>query len=84
MVTATEWLYRNPSYKDNFYADRGKLFCQFCQITVNHEKKSVIDKHLKSSTHESKKNSALKKPQKTPIQHAITTFNKPYDEKEQF
>ncbi|CAG8798677.1 15258_t:CDS:2, partial [Racocetra persica] len=54
----------NPLYKDDFYADGGKLFCRFCQTTVDHDQKS--------------------NPQKTPVQRAITTFHKPYDEKEQF
>ncbi|CAG8845023.1 13069_t:CDS:1, partial [Racocetra persica] len=75
-----------PSYKDDFYADGGKLFCWFCQTTVNHDQKSVIDKHLISSNYQSKKTFALnvQNPQKTPVQRAIITFHKPYDKKEQF
>ncbi|CAG8813680.1 2810_t:CDS:1, partial [Racocetra persica] len=51
-----------------------KLFCYFCQTTIAHKKKSVVENHLASSNHKLKKNSVLEKLQKTFIQHTITTF----------
>ncbi|CAG8826680.1 6197_t:CDS:1, partial [Racocetra persica] len=85
MVMATGWLFKNSTYKNNLYANRGKLFCRFCQDTVSHEKKSVIDNHLASSTHKKKKKKALEKPQEdTPTQRTLTTCSKLYDGREQF
>lgn len=84
MVTATGRLVRNPKYKEDFYADGGKLFCRFCQDTVSHEKKSVIDNHLASSTHKSKKKKGLEKSQdNTSTQRTLTTC-KLYDGREEF
>ncbi|CAG8646591.1 12598_t:CDS:1, partial [Cetraspora pellucida] len=54
MVNVTERLAKNLKYKLDFYASGKKLFCKACKIVVNHEKKSMIDNHLKSEEHKLK------------------------------
>uniref|UniRef100_H3ACH5 DUF659 domain-containing protein n=1 Tax=Latimeria chalumnae TaxID=7897 RepID=H3ACH5_LATCH len=34
------------------YVDGGKLFCKYCQIVLDHQQKSSIDNHVKSTKHE--------------------------------
>ena len=41
--------------KGTLHADGGKLFCSICNITVDHTRKSTIDRHLKSEQHSSKR-----------------------------
>ena len=81
MVTATERLAKNPTYKSDFYASSGKLFCKVCQVVVNHEKKSTIDNHLKSDGHTSNSN---KPAQSTLLQVGIKSFQQSNDIKETF
>uniref|UniRef100_H3A1D3 U1-type domain-containing protein n=1 Tax=Latimeria chalumnae TaxID=7897 RepID=H3A1D3_LATCH len=36
-------------------SDGGKLFCTYCNVTVDHYRKSSVDRHLDSSTHRKRK-----------------------------
>uniref|UniRef100_H3ABP5 CGG triplet repeat-binding protein 1 n=1 Tax=Latimeria chalumnae TaxID=7897 RepID=H3ABP5_LATCH len=55
------------------HSDGGKLFCTYCNVTVDHYRKSFVDRHLDSSTHRKRKveiqsttaNDSLAKKQKT-------------------
>uniref|UniRef100_H2ZZB7 U1-type domain-containing protein n=1 Tax=Latimeria chalumnae TaxID=7897 RepID=H2ZZB7_LATCH len=55
------------------HSDGGKLFCTYCNVTVDHYRKSSVDRHLDSSTHQKRKveiqsttaNDSLVKKQKT-------------------
>ncbi|CAG8805375.1 22675_t:CDS:2, partial [Cetraspora pellucida] len=40
-------------YKNEFYADGGKLFCHVCKITIDHTCKLIIDNHRISKKHQS-------------------------------
>uniref|UniRef100_H3AEY0 DUF659 domain-containing protein n=1 Tax=Latimeria chalumnae TaxID=7897 RepID=H3AEY0_LATCH len=44
------------------HSDGGKLFCTYCNVTVDHDQKLSVDRHLDSSTH--RKNDSLMKKQK--------------------
>uniref|UniRef100_H2ZUK1 U1-type domain-containing protein n=1 Tax=Latimeria chalumnae TaxID=7897 RepID=H2ZUK1_LATCH len=37
------------------HSDGGKLFCIYCNVTVDHYRKSSVDRHLDSSTHRKRK-----------------------------
>ncbi|CAG8799666.1 23968_t:CDS:1 [Racocetra persica] len=43
---------KSSEYKEEFYADGGKLFCRFCKIVIDHKHKSVIDNHRHSKKHQ--------------------------------
>uniref|UniRef100_H3AFC8 HAT C-terminal dimerisation domain-containing protein n=1 Tax=Latimeria chalumnae TaxID=7897 RepID=H3AFC8_LATCH len=55
------------------HSNGGKLFCTYCNVTVDHYRKSSVDRHLGSSTHRKRKteiqsttaNDSLAKRQKT-------------------
>uniref|UniRef100_H2ZXY2 HAT C-terminal dimerisation domain-containing protein n=1 Tax=Latimeria chalumnae TaxID=7897 RepID=H2ZXY2_LATCH len=55
------------------HSDGGKLFCTYCNVTVDHYRKSSVNRHLDSSTHQKRKveiqsttaNDSLAKKQKT-------------------
>ncbi|CAG8839506.1 8075_t:CDS:1, partial [Cetraspora pellucida] len=74
-------LAKNPKYKSDFYASGRKLFCKVCQVIVNHEKKSMIDNHLKSDGHTSNSNKPI---QSTLLQVEIKSFQQSNDIKETF
>lgn len=37
--------------KGTLHADSGKLFCSYCNVTLDHTRKGSIDRHLESSVH---------------------------------
>ena len=86
MVTASERLSKHPLYRNDFYVEGGKLFCRFCQDTIRHEKKSIIDNHLESNSHKAKRHLIENRPNTTslPLQRSISSFLKPSNEREQF
>jgi len=82
MVTASGRLIKHPQYKDDFYVEEKKLFCRFCQGTVDHEKKSIIDNHLTSAGHKSRKRFLSNKPVTPPLQREISSFQETINEGE--
>uniref|UniRef100_H3AIL8 DUF659 domain-containing protein n=1 Tax=Latimeria chalumnae TaxID=7897 RepID=H3AIL8_LATCH len=64
---------RVKQYPLGVLSDGGKLFCTYCNVTVDHYRKSSVDRHLDSSTHRKRKveiqtttaNDSLAKKQKT-------------------
>src|SRR5688572_25591356 len=59
MVSAHEYLVKYSKYKENYYADNNKLFCKYCSHVVNHQRKSVIDEHLRTQAHINKKQASI-------------------------
>ena len=55
MVTASERLSKNPSYKEHFRLENKALHCKFCNHLMQHNQKSVIDNYIASPTHKKKK-----------------------------
>src|SRR6266545_4790278 len=56
IVNAHIWLFQSSEYRENFILQDKVLWCQFCNIKVDHEKKSILDKHLFTSRHKNNKN----------------------------
>lgn len=46
---------RAKQYNGDFYASGDRLFCRFCNVTVNHNRKSTVDAHLVSAKHKEAK-----------------------------
>jgi hypothetical protein len=63
VLTASERLRKKSHYVEHFYVDGGKLFCRFCSHTINHEKKSIVDNHIKSAKHKIGEQKHQTKPQ---------------------
>jgi CHAT domain-containing protein len=55
MVSAHVRLSQSSLYRENYILQGNILWCQFCNVKVDHEVKSVIDKHLKTLKHENNK-----------------------------
>ena len=51
MVTASERLVKNSNFKSHFRLENKKLLCIFCNHVVSHERKSILEAHIKSPTH---------------------------------
>ena len=62
-------------YPGQFYVDNGLLFCKSCCHSINYEKKSTIDDHLKSKKHLERKRVSLAS-KETKRQLTIETANK--------
>src|SRR6266498_5221621 len=56
MVSAHIRLFQSSEYRENFILQDKFLLCLFCNIKVDHEKKSILDKHLLTSKHKNNKN----------------------------
>ena len=55
-VTAIQRLREFPT--DNFVTEKGKLLCTLCSVSINFEKKkSIVQKHVESFKHRSRKQS---------------------------
>ncbi|KAL7983493.1 hypothetical protein Chor_000369 [Crotalus horridus] len=46
---------RVTEFGSELYEDGGKLYCSFCNVVLNHVRKSAINDHLKSKTHTKRK-----------------------------
>lgn len=46
---------RVTEFGSELYEDGGKLYCTFCNVVLNHVRKSAINDHLKSKTHTKRK-----------------------------
>ena len=55
MITASERLSKNSSYKEHFRLENKALHCKFCNHIIKHDRKSVIDSHIRSPTHKKRK-----------------------------
>ena len=66
---------REKEYPGQFYVDNDLLFCKSCCHSINHEKKSTIDDHLKSKKHLERKGGSLAS-KETKRQITIETANK--------
>jgi len=52
-------LSQSSLYRENYILQNDTLWCRFCNVKVDHEVKSVVDKHLLTQKHENnKKNSS--------------------------
>ena len=51
MVTVSERLVKNSNFKLHFHLENKKLLCKFCNHVVSHERKSILEAHIKSPTH---------------------------------
>ena len=56
MVSAHVRLSQSSTYRENYILQGNVLWCRFCNIKVDHETKSVVDKHLQTLKHENNKN----------------------------
>jgi hypothetical protein len=66
MVSAHIRLNQSSIYKENYILQDKVLWCRFCNIKVDHEKKSILDKHVLTAKHEiNKKNSSNQLIQRT-------------------
>lgn len=51
--------------KGTFHADKKVMFCSSCNQIVDHIRKSVVDKHLESTTHKENEKKSVKHKQQT-------------------
>ncbi|PKY36079.1 hypothetical protein RhiirB3_457953, partial [Rhizophagus irregularis] len=58
MVSAHVRLSQSSIYRENYILQGSVLWCRFCNIKVDHEIKSIIDKHLQTLKHENNKKNA--------------------------
>src|SRR6266498_826977 len=56
MVSVHIRLFQSSEYRENFILQDKVLWCQFCNIKVDNEKKSILDKHLLTLKHKNNKN----------------------------
>ena len=55
MVSAHVRLSQSSTYRENYILQGNVLWCRFCNIKVNYETKSVVDKHLQTLKHKNNK-----------------------------
>jgi len=55
MVSAHVRLSQSSLYRENYILQDNILWCCFCNVKVDHEVKSVVDKHLQTLKHENNK-----------------------------
>lgn len=55
MVSAHIRLSQSSTYRENYILQGSVLWCRFCNIKVDHEVKSIVDKHLLTLKHENNK-----------------------------
>ena len=58
MVSAHIRLSQSSIYRENYILQGSVLWCRFCNIKVDHEIKSIVDKHLQTLKHENNKKNA--------------------------
>lgn len=58
MVSAHVRLSQSSTYRENYILQGSVLWCRFCNIKVDHEAKSIVDKHLLTLKHENNKRNA--------------------------
>ena len=72
MVSAHVCLSQSSLYRENYILQGNLLWCQFCNVKVDHEVKSVVDKHLQTIKHENNKKNTNNSNQL--IQRTITSL----------
>ena len=55
MVSVHVRLSQSSLYQENYILQDNILWCHFCNVKVDHEVKSVVDKHLQTLKHENNK-----------------------------
>src|SRR5579859_57861 len=56
MVASHICLSQSAEYQENYIVQENKLWYQFCNVEVDHERKDSVDKHIKTSKHLKNKN----------------------------
>ncbi len=64
---------QDPQFSSDFYVDGDKLFCSFCQHTVDWQRKDTLVDHMKSAKHVKNKDTSKGKP---PKKKQCTLFGK--------
>src|SRR5579859_7951906 len=59
MVSAHVRLSQSSLYRENYILQDNILWCCFCNVKVDHEVKSVVDKHLQTLKHENNKKNII-------------------------
>ena len=72
VVSALEHLRKKSHYNNHLYVETGKLYCCFCNHTINHEKKSIVDNHIESAKHKAAEQKQKNNPQ--PLQSSLLSF----------
>ncbi|RGB34227.1 hypothetical protein C1646_760835 [Rhizophagus diaphanus] len=78
MVAPHIRLSQSAEYRENYIIQKNKLWCRFCNIEIDHERKNSIDKHikLKHLNNKNKNNSNLL------IQRTLPSFENTLNERE--
>src|SRR6185369_3597647 len=72
VVSALERLRKKSHYNNHLYVETGKLYCRFCNHTINHEKQSIVDNHIESAKHKAAEQKQKNNPQ--PLQSSLLSF----------
>src|SRR6185369_11818207 len=72
VVSALERLRKKSHYNNHLYVETGKLYCHFCNHTINHEKKSIVDNHIESAKHKAAEQKQKNNPQL--LQSSLLSF----------
>ncbi|GES77592.1 CGG triplet repeat-binding protein 1 [Rhizophagus clarus] len=48
--------FANAEYRENYIVQENKLWCRFCNVEIDHERKNSVDKHIKTLKHLNNKN----------------------------
>ncbi|RIA89770.1 hypothetical protein C1645_824350 [Glomus cerebriforme] len=77
MVASHVHLSQNAEYQENYIVQGNELWCQFCNIGVEHKRKNIIDKHLHTAKHLKNKTTDIN----SPIQRTLPSFENTINER---
>ncbi|GES87407.1 CGG triplet repeat-binding protein 1 [Rhizophagus clarus] len=79
MVAPHIRLSQSAEYRENYIVQENKLWCRFCNVEIDHERKNSVDKHIKTLKHLNNKN---KNNSNLLIQRTLPSFENTLNERE--
>jgi len=79
MVAPHIRLSQSSEYRENYIVQGNVLWCRFCNVQIDHERKDSVDKHIKTAKHiknKTKGNNSLS------IQRTLPSFEDTLNERE--
>lgn len=77
MVLPHVRLSQSAEYRENYIVQGNVLWCRFCNVEIDHERKDSVNKHIKTSKHLNNKNK-----NNNSIQRTLPSFENTLNERE--
>jgi len=80
MVAPHERLSQSAEYRENYIVQGNVLWCRFCNVEVDHNRKDSVNKHLHTTKH--LKNKSKNNNSNLTVQRTLLSFENTLNEKE--